>query len=147
MKKVEFSQIHLENFVRFTEPLEDKLGQRTLISGANGVGKSTVKRAIMYVLGTKDENGKGISGIRPHDENGVDIDGLTTVAELTVSVDGTENTLKRTCFQEKNRQGEYTGKDNLQYFVDNVKKTTKKAYEEFVSRITDERYRRQKGNA
>lgn len=132
MKKVEFASFHLEHFGKH-EILDSKLGHRVFISGANATGKSTVKRAIQYILGAKDENGKEISGIRPHDENGVDIDGLTTIAEIGVSVDGLENTLKRVCFQEKNRQGEYTGKDNLQYFVDDVKKGTKKAYDEFVS--------------
>ncbi len=135
MKQVTFARLHLENFGRFTEPIQQKLGHRTVVSGMNGSGKSTIKRMIMYVLRAKDENGKEITGIRPHDENGVDIDGLTTVAEIGVSVDGQENTLKRVCFQEKNRQGEYTGKDNLQYFVDDVKKGTKKAYDEFVSQI------------
>ena len=134
MKKVQFTSFHLEHFGKH-EILDSKLGHRVFISGANKVGKSTIKRALQWILGTKDENGKEISGIRPHDENGVDIDGLTTVAEIGVSVDGQENTLKRVCFQEKNRQGEYTGKDNLQYFVDDVKKGTKKAYDEFVSQI------------
>lgn len=134
MKTVKFNNIHLEHFGKH-ENIQSKLGHRTVIEGANATGKSTIKRAIQYILGTKDESGKEISGIRPHDENGVDVDGLTTVAELTVLVDGLENTLKRTCFQEKNRQGEYAGKDNLQYFVDDVKKGTKKAYEEFVQTV------------
>lgn len=138
MKTVNFTNIYIENFGKHSEAVggktvTSKLGHRTVISGSNATGKSTIKRTIQYILGTKDENGKEISGIRPHDENGVDIDGLTTVVALTVSVDGLENTLQRTCFQEKNRQGEYTGKDNLQYFVDDVKKGTKKAYDEFVS--------------
>lgn len=137
MKTVQFTNIHLEHFGKH-ENIQSKLGHRTVIEGANATGKSTIKRAIQYILGTKDESGKEISGIRPHDENGVDIDGLTTVAELTVSVDGAENTLKRTCFQEKSRQGEYTGKDNLQYFVDDVKKGTKKAYDEFVQTVIPE---------
>lgn len=135
LKNVNFTHFYAENFGKFQEPIQHELGNRVIVSGANGVGKSTIKRMIMYILGTKDKNGKEISGIRPHDENGVDIDGLTTIAELGVSVDGAENTLKRTCFQEKNRQGEYTGKDNLQYFVDDVRKGTKKAYDEFVSTI------------
>lgn len=138
--KATIKNLRLENFGRHSEAvggksLDFELGHKTVISGANATGKSTIKRAIYYTLGAKDENGKEITGIRPHDENGVDIDGLTTVAEMTVSVDGAENTLKRTCFQEKNRQGEYTSKDNLQYFVDDVKKGTKKAYEEFVQTI------------
>lgn len=132
--------LHLENFGRHSEAvggktLDFELGHKTIISGCNGTGKSTIKRAIQYILGCKDENGKEISGIRPHDDNGVDIDGLTTVAEMNVSVDGMENTLKRTCFQEKNRKGEYTGKDNLQYFVDDVRKGTKKSYEEFIQKF------------
>lgn len=134
MKTAQFTNMHLEHFGKH-ENIQSELGHRTVIEGANATGKSTIKRAVQYILGTKDENGKEISGIRPHDTTGVDIDGLTTVAELTVSVDGAENTLKRTCFQEKNRQGEYTGKDNLQYFVDDVKKGTKKAYDEYISTI------------
>lgn len=138
--QIRIKHLHLENFGRHSEAvggktLDFELGRKTIISGSNRTGKSTIKRAIQYILGCKDENGKEISGIRPHDDNGVDIDGLTTVAEMTISVDGMENTLKRTCFQEKNRQGEYTGKDNLQYFVDDVRKGTKKAYEEFIGKF------------
>lgn len=141
--KATIKSLHLENFGRHSEAvggktLDFELGHKTIISGCNRTGKSTIKRAIQYILGCKNENGKEIAGIRPHDDNGVDIDGITTVAEMTVSVDGMENTLKRTCFQEKNRQGEYTGKDNLQYFVDDVRKGTKKAYEEFIGKFFPE---------
>ncbi len=132
--------IHLKDFGKHSEaiggkPLDIQLGQRTIISGCNKTGKSTIKRSIQYIFGCKDENGKEITGIRPHDENGIDIDGLTTIAEMTVSVDGAENTLKKTCFQKKNRQGEYTGEDNAQYFIDGVRKNTRKSYDEFVQTI------------
>lgn len=132
--------LHLENFGKHSEaiggkPLDIQLGQRTIISGCNKTGKSTIKRSIQYIFGCKDENGKEITGIRPHDEDGIDVDGLTTVAEMTVSVDGEENTLKKTCFQKKNRQGEYTGEDNTQYFIDGVRKNTRKSYDEFVQTI------------
>lgn len=132
--------IHLENFGKHSEaiggkPLDIQLGQRTIISGCNKTGKSTIKRSIQYIFGCKDENGKEITGIRPHDEDGIDIDGLTTVAEMTLSVDGAENTLKKACFQKKNRQGEYTGEGNTQYFIDGVRKNTRKSYDEFVQTI------------
>lgn len=138
--KTTIKSIHLENFGKHSEaigskPLDIQLGQRTIISGCNKTGKSTIKRSVQYIFGCKDENGKEITGIRPHDENGIDIDGLTTIAEMTVSVDGAENTLKKTCFQKKNRQGEYTGEDNTQYFIDGVRKNTKKSYDEFVQTI------------
>lgn len=138
--QVKIKSLHLENFGKHSEaiggkPLDIQLGQRTIISGCNKTGKSTIKRSVQYILGCKDENGKEITGIRPHDENGVDIDGLTTVAEMTISVDDAENTLKKTCFQKKNRQGEYTGEDNTQYFIDGVRKNTRKSYDEFVQTI------------
>lgn len=138
--QTKIKSIHLENFGKHSEaiggkPLDIQLGKRTIISGCNKTGKSTIKRSIQYIFGCKDENGKEITGIRPHDENGIDIDGLTTVAEMTISVDGAENTLKKTCFQKKNRQGEYTGEDNTQYFIDGVRKNTKKSYDEFVQTI------------
>lgn len=138
--KTKIKSLHLENFGKHSEaiggkPLDIQLGQRTIISGCNKTGKSTIKRSIQYIFGCKDENSKEITGIRPHDESGVDIDGLTTVAEMTVSVDGAENTLKKTCFQKKNRQGEYTGEENTQYFIDGVRKNTRKSYDEFVQTI------------
>lgn len=138
--QTKIKSLHLENFGKHSEaiggkPLDIQLGKRTIISGCNKTGKSTIKRSIQYIFGCKDENGKEITGIRPHDENGVEIDGLTTVAEMTVLVDGAENTLKKTYFQKKNRQGEYTGEDNTQYFIDGVRKSTKKSYEEFVQAI------------
>ena len=138
--QAKIKSLHLENFGKHSEaiggkPLDIQLGQRTIISGCNKTGKSTIKRSIQYIFGCKDENGKEITGIRPHDENGIDIDGLTTIAEMTVSVDGAENTLKKTCFQKKNRQGEYTGEDNTQYFIDGVRKNTRKSYDEFVQTI------------
>ena len=138
--QAKIKSLHLENFGKHSEviggkSLDIQLGQRTIISGCNKTGKSTIKRAFQYIFGCKDENGREIAGIRPHDENGIDIDGLTTIAEMTVSVDGAENTLKKTCFQKKNRQGEYTGEDNTQYFIDGVRKNTRKSYDEFVQTI------------
>lgn len=138
--QTKIKSIHLENFGKHSEaiggkPLDIQLGKRTIISGCNKTGKSTIKRSIQYIFGCKDENGKEITGIRPHDEEGIDVDGLTTIAEMTVSVDSAENTLKKTCFQKKNRQGEYTGEDNTQYFIDGVRKNTRKSYDEFVKTI------------
>ena len=134
MKKITFNRIGMSNFgsiKRLEEPMHD----RTVVKGKNAVGKSTVKKAIQYVLNVRDENGKEISGIRPHDEDGVDIDGLVTSVELTVSVDGTENTLRKDYYQKKNKKGEYTGEDATEYYIDDVKKSTKKAYDEFVQTI------------
>lgn len=134
MKKVRFEHIKITNFCGIKK-FDSTLHDRTVVKGKNAVGKSTVKKAIQYVLNVRDENGKEISGIRPHDENGVDIDGLVTSVEMTISVDGVENTLRKDFYQKKNKKGEYTGDDVTEYFIDDVKKGTKKAYDEFVQTI------------
>ena len=132
MKNIVFKHIKINNFCAISS-FSHQLHSKSIIKGRNATGKSTVKKAIQYVLNVRDENGKEISGIRPHDENGVDIDGLTTSVELTVSVDGVENTLRKDFYQKKNRKGEYTGEDATEYFIDDVKKGTKKAYDEYVA--------------
>ena len=134
MKNIVFKHIKINNFCAISS-FSHQLHSKSIIKGRNATGKSTVKKAIQYVLNVRDENGKEISGIRPHDENGVDIDGLTTSVELTVSVDGVENTLRKDFYQKKNRKGEYTGEDATEYYIDDVKKGTKKAYDEFVSTL------------
>lgn len=132
--QIKFKHICIENFCGIKQ-LYTLLYDRTMIKGRNAVGKSTIKKAIQYALNARDENGKEISGIRPHDENGVDYDGLITMSQLTVSADGAENTLRKEFFQKKNRQSDYIGENDTIYHIDDVKKSTKKAYDEFVSTL------------
>lgn len=102
--------IFLQNFCKFygSNTLDADIYDRTEISGVNETGKSTIKRAIQYIFGCRDENGKEITGIRPHDKYGNDIDGDIT-AMVTVEVDGEEKVLKKVCRQNYNKKGEFTG--------------------------------------
>lgn len=102
--------IFLQNFCKFYgyNTLDTDIYDRTEISGENETGKSTIKRAIHHIFGCRDENGKEISGIRPHDKDGNDIDGDIT-AMVTVEVDGEEKVLKKVCRQNYNKKGEFTG--------------------------------------
>ena len=134
--QIKFKHIHIENFCGiYKEPLDTDLYDRTVIKGRNAVGKSTIRNAIFWVLYSKLSDGSTPDGIRPHDENGIDYDGLVTMSQLTVSSDGSENTLRKEFFQKKNRQGKYTGENDTVYYIDDVKKGTKKAYDEFVSTL------------
>lgn len=102
--------IFLQNFCKFygSNVVDTDLYDRTEISGVNETGKSTIKRAIQYIFGCRDENGREIAGIRPHDKDGNDIDGDIT-AMVTVEVDGEEKVLKKVCRQNYNKKGEFTG--------------------------------------
>lgn len=102
--------IYLQNFCKFygSNRLDTDIYDRTEISGVNETGKSTIKRAIQYIFGCRDENCKEITGIRPHDKEGKDLDGEIT-AMVTVEVDGEEKVLKKVCRQNYNKKGEFTG--------------------------------------
>lgn len=114
--------IFLQNFCKFygSNTLDADIYDRTEISGENETGKSTIKRVIHYIFGCRDENGKEISGIRPHDKDGNDIDGDIT-AEVTVEIDGTDKVLKKVCRQNFNKKGEFTG-NVTDYYVNDIPK-------------------------
>lgn len=82
---------------------------KTVLSGQNEVGKSTVKRIILDVLNCHDENDREITGIRPHDENGAEIDDVDIVRAVTFEIDGKAKTLKKVTRQKRNKKGEITG--------------------------------------
>lgn len=114
--------IFLQNFCKFygSNVVDTDIYDRTEISGVNETGKSTIKRAIQYIFGCRDENGKEITGIRPHDMDGNDIDGDIT-AEVTVEIDGTDKVLKKVCRQNFNKKGEFTG-NVTDYYVNDIPK-------------------------
>lgn len=114
--------IFLQNFCKFygSNVVDTDLYDRTEISGVNEVGKSTIKRVIQYIFGCRDENGKEISGIRPHDKDGNDLDGDITT-EVTVEIEGTDKVLKKVCRQNFNKKGEFTG-NVTDYYVNDIPK-------------------------
>ena len=124
--------IFLQNFCKFYgyNTLDTDIYDRTEISGANETGKSTIKRAIQHIFGCRDENGKEISGIRPHDKDGNDIDGDIT-AEVTVEIGGTERTIKKVCKKEYNKKGELKG-NVTECYVDGISKKAKE-FEQFLA--------------
>lgn len=114
--------IFLQNFCKFygSNVVDTDLYDRTEVSGENETGKSTIKRVIHYIFGCRDENGKEISGIRPHDKDGNDLDGDITT-EVTVEIDGTDKVLKKVCRQNFNKKGEFTG-NVTDYYVNDIPK-------------------------
>lgn len=103
--------IFAQNFCKFygKNTLDTDFSMKTVLSGQNEVGKSTVKRIILDVLNCHDENDREITGIRPHDENGVEIDDVDIVRAVTFEIDGKAKTLKKVTRQKRNKRGEITG--------------------------------------
>lgn len=103
--------VFAQNFCKFygKNTLDTDFSMKTVLSGQNEVGKSTVKRIILDVLNCHDENDREITGIRPHDENGVEIDDVDIVRAVTFEIDGKAKTLKKVTRQKRNKKGEITG--------------------------------------
>lgn len=108
---MKITHIFAQNFCKFygKNTLDTDFSMKTVLSGQNEVGKSTVKRIILDVLNCHDENGREITGIRPHDENGAEIDDVDIVRAVTFEIDGKAKTLKKVTRQKRNKKGEITG--------------------------------------
>lgn len=108
---MKITHIFAQNFCKFygANTLDTDFSMKTVLSGQNEVGKSTVKRIILDVLNCHDENDREITGIRPHDESGVEIDDVDIVRAVTFEIDGKAKTLKKVTRQKRNKKGEITG--------------------------------------
>lgn len=113
--------IFAQNFCKFygKNTLDTDFSMKTVLSGQNEVGKSTVKRIILDVLNCHDENDREITGIRPHDENGVEIDDVDIVRAVTFEIDGKAKTLKKITRQRRNKDGEVCS-GHTDYYVNDV---------------------------
>lgn len=108
---MKITHIFAQNFCKFygKNTLDTDFSMKTVLSGQNEVGKSTVKRIILDVLNCHDENDREITGIRPHDESGIEIDDVDIVRAVTFEIDGKVKTLKKVTRQKRNKNGEITG--------------------------------------
>lgn len=108
---MKITHIFAQNFCKFygANTLDTDFSMKTVLSGQNEVGKSTVKRIILDVLNCHDENDREITGIRPHDESGAEIDDVDIVRAVTFEISGKAKTLKKVTRQKRNKKGEITG--------------------------------------
>ena len=130
---MKITHIFAQNFCKFygKNTLDTDFSTKTVLSGQNEVGKSTVKRIILDVLNCHDENDREITGIRPHNENGVEIDDVDIVRAVTFEIDGKEKTLKKVTRQGRNKDGEVCS-GHTDYYVNDV--TYKMVeYNEFIN--------------
>lgn len=130
---MKITHIFAQNFCKFygKNTLDTDFSMKTILSGQNEVGKSTVKRIILDVLNCHDENDREITGIRPHDENGVEIDDVDIVRAVTFEIDGKAKTLKKITRQGRDKDGEVCS-GHTDYYVNDV--TYKMVeYNEFIN--------------
>ena len=84
-KQFKITSISLRNF-KGVKKFESDLYHKTLIAGGNGVGKSTIYDAWLWLLTNKDSKGRADFAVQPVDENGDTIHNLTTEVSAKIKV-------------------------------------------------------------
>ena len=124
MKTVELKQINLENYKKF-ESVEYQFAPRTMVSGRNRQGKSTLMDAYFDVLTGKLADGTSPNCVR-RKENGEEAEGIVA-RELTLLIDGEETVIRK---ETKKGKSSSTTKYQVDGFDYNQTK-----YKEFLSSI------------
>ena len=131
MKTVKIKSLHIQNFGNIKD-LSINFGRKTLISGRNEAGKTTINDAYSWLMTNKLANGSQADGIRPHDRSGIEDDNAVISVSAVIEIDGAEKEFlkeQRKDFTQKT--GKFKGNNNL-YFINGVPKKEKeyKAYVE-----------------
>lgn len=131
MKTVKIKSLHIRNFGNIKD-LSINFGRKTLISGRNEAGKTTINDAYSWLMTNKLANGSQADGIRPHDRNGIEDDNAVISVSAVIEIDGSKKEfLKEQRKEFTQKTGKFKGNNNL-YFINGVPKKEKeyKAYVE-----------------
>lgn len=126
MKTVELKQLSVENYKKL-ESASYQFTPRTMVSGRNRQGKSTLMDAYFDTLTGKLEDGTLPSGVR-RKIDGEEVDG-DVIRELVLLIDGTETVIRK---ETKKGKSSSTTKYQVDGFDYNKKK-----FEEYLSSIAD----------
>lgn len=126
MKTVELKQLSLENYKKF-ESAEYQFAPRTMVSGRNRQGKSTLMDAYFDTLTGKLADGTSPNSVR-RKENGEEVEGIVA-RELTLLIDGEETVIRK---ETKKGKSSSTTKYQVDGFDYNQTK-----YKEFLKGIAD----------
>lgn len=141
MKLIKINKIEISNFKGIKNLEIDLKGENTVISGKNGVGKTTIADSVSWVLFDKLSDGSAANKIRPHDINGKDIDYIDISVLLALDVDGTEMQIKKMQKQKwttpRGQEQAVFGGNKNEYEVNGVP-LTEKAFKEKISDIVSE---------
>lgn len=126
MKTVELKQLNIENYKKF-EAAEYQFAPRTMVSGRNRQGKTTLMDAYFDTLTGKLADGTSPNNVR-RKEDGEEVEGVVS-RELTLLIDGEETVIRK---ETKKGKSSSTTKYQVDGFDYNQTK-----YKDFLKRIAD----------
>lgn len=121
MKEIKILDIEMTNFMAYGYE-KVSFNELTRIIGRNGVGKSTIANAYMWLLFDCDYDLTPKPVVR-REENGVTVDG-DVIVSATFDVDGKTVTMKKVQKRTYSKDGS-SYKDDNKYFINDVPKTAK----------------------
>lgn len=126
MKTVELKQLNIENYKKF-ESAEYQFAPRTMVSGRNRQGKTTLMDAYFDTLTGKLADGTSPNNVRKK-EGGEEVEGVVS-RELTLLIDGEETVIRK-----ETKKGKTSS--TTKYQVDGFDYNQTK-YKEFLKGISD----------
>lgn len=127
MHKITLNKIKVENFKGFKES-EFDFYNYTKVSGANGLGKSTLAAAYMWLFWNIDYNLSSNPNVR-RKINRQPVNDVPVSVEATLDLDGTEVTAKKVQKRSFKKDGSFT--DDNTYFINDAPKTLRDFNEYF----------------
>lgn len=140
-KKIVLNSMEVRNFKGIKEQ-KIEFGEVTNIFGENGIGKSTIQDAFMFLLFNKDSSDNAKFDIQPLDKDGNKIHNLETSITAAITINGKEIALKR-IYKEKYSKTKGTKLTEFkgyvsEYYVNEVPQKVGE-YKDYVSSLLDEK--------
>ena len=137
---IKLKSLTLENYKKFIGQETFRFYDRTMISGKNKEGKSTLENAYMEILTGKEVDGTHPDGIRPHGEDGKDLNRADVIREVVLDIDGKETTIRKITKQKWRKPHGQTEEvldgNTVSYEIDGFPYAPKK-FEEYMKELTD----------
>lgn len=137
---IKLKSLTLENYKKFIGQETFRFYDRTMISGKNKEGKSTLENAYMEILTGKEVDGTQPDGIRPHNTNGEDLNRSDVIREVVLDIDGKETTIRKITKQKWRKPHGQTEEvldgNTVSYEIDGFPYAPKK-FEEYMKELTD----------
>lgn len=137
--KIKIKSLNLENYKKF-ERYSFQFFDRTMVSGKNKEGKSTIMNAYMEILTGKEVDGTQPDGIRPHGENGDDLNRSDVIRKVVLDIDGKETTIRKITKQKWRKPHGQTEEvldgNTVSYEIDDFSYAPKK-FDEYMKELAD----------
>ncbi|WP_313152098.1 DUF2813 domain-containing protein [Lacrimispora sp.] len=133
-------KIYIENF-KGIKQLAIDFQEKTIISGQNATGKTTIMDSFTWLLFNKDSEGKSDFDIRPNDREGDPIDNVVIKVSAVLKADGKETLFTKT--QEQNwvkKKGSEVSQlqGNINKYEINEIPKTEKDYKAYIEELMSE---------